>query len=195
VYGLPYLIKQVLGDGLGRVFIGASVVAIFVCTLAVQANTARVLFAMARDRAVPFAGWLGRVHPEQKTPHTAAVVVGVLGCALLLFNMNFEQVMTALVCVSIVWANLAYLLTTTPLLVNRLRGRLPATGSYLGRLGVLVNGLAVVWGVLLVVNIAWPRERLYGPEWYQRFGAVIFTAALLVAGVAVYLGRGRRGEP
>ena len=67
--GLPYLIKQVLGDGLGTVFLVASAVAIFVCTLAVHANTARVLFAMARDRAVPFAARLGRVHPEQKTPH------------------------------------------------------------------------------------------------------------------------------
>ena len=183
--GLPYLIKQVLGDGLGTVFLVASAVAILVCTLAVHANTARVLFAMARDRAVPFADRLGRVHPEQKSPLAAAVVVGVLGAGLLLVNVNFEKVMSALVCVAIVWANLAYLLTTGPLLVARLR-RPADPDSYLGRWGLPVNVLAVVWGVLLVVNIGWPRARLYGDEWYQQYGAPLFTGLLLVAGLAVF---------
>lgn len=190
--GLPYLIKQTLGDTLGTLFIGASVAAIFICTLAVQANTARVLFAMARDRTVPGWAWLGRVHPEQKSPRAAAVVTGVLGCALLLFNLNFEHIMTALVCVSIVWANLAYLLTTGQLLVARLgatrRGSLPFGARLNGGWGTVVNALAVVWGIVLIVNIGWPRERLYGPEWYQKYGAPLYTAGLVLAGVVVYRG-------
>ena len=183
--GLPYLIKQVLGDPLGTVFVAASAVAIFICTLAVQANTARVLFAMARDRAVPGWSWLGRVHPGSG-PRTAALVAGGLGGALLLVNLNFERVMTALVCVSIVWANLAYLLTTGPLLVRRLRGRSAAGSPYLGRWGLPVNAVAVVWGVALIVNIGWPRERLYGGEWYQLYGAPLYTAGLLAAGAVAY---------
>jgi amino acid transporter len=167
------------------VFVGASVVAIFVCTLAVQANTARVLFAMARDRAVPGWSWLGRVHPQERSPQAAALVAGILGAALLLVNLNFEKVMTALVCVSIVWANLAYLLTTAPLLVRRLRDG-PAAGSYLGRWGLPVNAVAVAWSVALLVNISWPRARLYGDEWYQLYGAPLYTAGLLAAGVVAY---------
>jgi urea carboxylase system permease len=183
--GLPYLIKEVLGSGLGTVFVVASAVAIFVCTLAVHANAARVLFAMARDRAVPFAGWLGTVHPDRRTPHRAAIVVGLLGAGLLLVNVDFEKTMSALVCVAIVWTNLAYLLTTAPLLVARLRG--PADGdSYLGRWGLPVNALAVVWGVVLVVNIGWPRAQFYGETWYQRYGAPLYTVVLLTAGLIVF---------
>jgi urea carboxylase system permease len=184
--GLPHLIKQVLGEPLGAVFVGAAAVAVFICTLAVHATASRILFAMARDRAIPFAPLLSRVHPEHKTPHTAAVVVGVLSGAMLLFNMNFEQLMTALVCVSIVWTNIAYLLTTGSLLVSRLRGGVPTQESYLGRWGLPINALAVVWGVVLIVNIGWPRERLYGPEWYERYGALLYSGVLLVAGAVVY---------
>jgi len=175
--GLPYLIKQVLGESLGKVFVAASAVAIFICTLAVHANTSRILFAMARDRAIPFSNWLGKVHPEQKTPHTAVIVIGVLGCGLLLFNLNFDKIMTALVCVSIVWANLAYLLTTAPMLVRRRRL------SWI----TLVNLLAVGWGIVLIVNIGWPRERLYGSEWYQQYGAPLYTGVMLVVGFAVFM--------
>ena len=184
--GLPYLIKQVLGETLGTGFVGAAALAVFICTLAVHATTARILFAMARDRVIPFASLLGRIHPEHRTPHIAAVVVGVLACAMLLFNSNFEQMMTALVCVSIVWSNLAYLLTTGSLLVSRLRGGVPMHDSYLGRWGLLVNLLAVVWGIVLIVNIGWPRERLYGSEWYERYGALLYSGVLLVAGAVVY---------
>jgi urea carboxylase system permease len=183
--GLPYLIKQVLGDGLGTVFLVASAVAILVCTLAVHANTARVLFAMARDRAVPFAGWLGTVHPERRTPHRAAVVVGLLGVGPLFVNMNSEELMSALVCVAIVWANLAYLLTTGPLLIARLR-RPSDPDSYLGRWGLPVNVLAVVWGVMLIVIVGWPRERLYGPSWAERHLAPLGTGVLLVLGLVVF---------
>lgn len=189
--GLPHLIKQVMGDGLGKVFVGASVVAVFICTLAVQASTARVLFAMARDRAVP--GWkrLGRVAVRRQTPAAAAVATGAGGAALLLFNLLSEQAMTALACVSIVWANLAYLLTTAPLLVRRLRtgGRSPL----LGRWAVPVNLVAVVWGAVLIVNIAWPRERMYGTDWYLQFGAPLATAGLLLVGALVYRRMGRCG--
>ncbi len=181
--GLPYLIKQVLGENVGTVFILASVVAIFICTLAVQANTARVLFAMARDRVVPGSSWLGRVHPTRKTPYAAVLLIGVLGAGLLLFNLKFDKLMTALVCVSIVWANLAYLFTTAPLFIRRLRGQEP---SAFGIWGLVANGIAVVWGTVLIVNIGWPREQLYGTEWYQLFGAPLYTGLLLVAGLLVY---------
>jgi amino acid transporter len=184
--GLPYLIKQVLGDGLGTVFVVASAVAIFVCTLAVQANAARVLFAMARDRALPLSRWLGMIDSDRRTPVAAAVVVGVLGAGLLLVNVDFDKVMSALVCVAVVWTNLAYLLTTGPQLVARLRGTADRD-AYLGRWGLPINLLAVVWGVLLVVNIGWPRAQLYGEPWYQQYGALLYTAVLLAVGLGVFL--------
>jgi urea carboxylase system permease len=184
--GLPYLIKRVLGETLGTVFVGAAALAVFICTLAVHATTSRIMFAMARDRAIPFASRLGRVHPEHRTPHVASVVVGVLAGAMLVFNMNSERLMTALVCVSIVWSNLAYLLTTGSLLASRLRGGVPARDSYLGRWGLPVNALAVVWGLALILNIGWPRERLYGSEWYERYGALLYSGVLLAAGALVY---------
>ncbi len=193
--GLPYLITRVLGEPVGKAFVGAAALAVFICTLAVHATAARILFAMARDRALPFASWLDRVHPEHRTPHAAAVVVGALAGGLLVVNLNFESVMMALVCVSIVWSNLAYLLTTGSLLASRLRGRVPAADSYLGRWGLAVNAAAVVWGVALVVNIGWPRERLYGAEWYERYGALLYSGVLLAVGAFVYrvVRRGRAG--
>jgi hypothetical protein len=88
------------------------------------------------------------------------------------------------------WANLAYLMVTATLLERRLRGwpeRDEAGAAFsLGRWGMLVNVLAVAWGVFIVVNIAWPRPAPDDSAWYQSYAAVLLTGAMLVAGGVYY---------
>ena len=53
-------------------------VAVFVCTLAIQGATIRLMFSMGRDGRLPLSGAWGHVHGTFKTPANAAVGVGVL---------------------------------------------------------------------------------------------------------------------
>jgi urea carboxylase system permease len=187
--GLPFLVKEVLGEPLGRVFLADVVFAIIVCTLAVHTGAVRILFAMARDNTVPFARTLSRVSPTTRTPILPAILTGFLTVGILLANIDFPKVLEAVVAVSIVWANLAYVLVTGPLLVRRLQGWPARDGMKrfaLGRWGVPVNALAVLWGLATVVNMGWPRPEVYGELWYQRYAAVFYTGALLIAGTVYY---------
>ncbi|MGH8282581.1 MAG: APC family permease [Gammaproteobacteria bacterium] len=53
--------------------------------LAAQSAIARILYAMGRDKTLPFAGFLARVHPKFKTPVNAMLLVAVLSVLLALF--------------------------------------------------------------------------------------------------------------
>jgi urea carboxylase system permease len=195
--GLPYLVKQTLGDAVGSAFLVDVVFAITVCALAVHTGAVRLTFSMARDGDLPGARRLARVSPGARTPLLPVLVTGVLAAGVLLANIRFPRVIEAVVAVSIVWANLAYLLVVGPLLLRRLRGWPARDGSgvaglfHLGRWGVAVNVLAVLWAAATVINMSWPREEVYGTEWHTRYAAVTATAALL-AGGAVYYRWGRR---
>ncbi len=191
--GLPYLVRGVLGETLGTVFLVDVLFAISVCVLAVHTGAVRLLFAMARDGQLPFALRLAHVGPRSRTPLLAVFVSGGLAIALLLVNVNCKKVVGALVSVSIVWANLAYLLVTVPLLVRRCagwpkKGGSGVTGVFaLGRWGIAVNVVAVVWGALTAVNMAWPRASVYGDEaWYQQYAAPLYTGVLLLVGMLYY---------
>jgi urea carboxylase system permease len=190
--GLPHLVGEVLGPVMGRLFLGNVVFAIIVCALAVHAGAVRLLFAMARDNNLPVSRPLARVSGDSRTPIVPAVVVGVAALLILLANANAPKLLGAIVAVSILWANLAYLLVIAPLLGRRLNGwpgqgcRAVPGAFRLGRWGVLVNSLAVSWTVGLIINMAWPRAEVYGEDWYERYAAVIFTAALLGVGGAYY---------
>ncbi|MDI2132882.1 amino acid permease [Yinghuangia seranimata] len=197
--GLPYVLTSQLGTGLGKALLVDVAVAMFVCTLAIQTAATRLVFSMSRDGVLPGSARLAKVSPRTGTPVLPALVVGVLAAALLLVNVGRAELFTALTSVAIVLVYLAYLLVTVPLLVARLRGRLPAgDGFSLGRFGPAVNAAAVVYGVLMAVNIGWPRAEVYDPEgghWYLEWFAALFLAGVLAVGAAAYgLLRRERGR-
>ncbi|NJC83882.1 amino acid permease [Planosporangium mesophilum] len=189
--GLPYVLTSRLGDTLGRVFLVDVAVAVTVCTLAIQTATTRMMFSMARDRALPFSAALSRVNTRTGTPILPAVVVGVLAVGLLVLNVGNAAIFLALSSVCIMLLYLSYLMVTAPLLVHRLRGRwLRGDGLFsLGRWGLPVNLGAVVWGIAMAVNLAWPREKVFGTDWYLRFFPELFLAGALGVGAIVYATR------
>jgi urea carboxylase system permease len=189
-YGLPYIVRTTLPEPLGTLFLIDVVFAITVCALAVHAGAVRLIFAMGRDDTLPFSGLLARIYGRSRTPVVGAILVGVLAAVILVANVDFPNVVTAILYIAVVWANLAYLLVTIPLLVRRLRGwpGQVRQGTFgLGRWGLAVNALAVFWGVVTVVNMSWPRADVYGEAWYQQFAAPLFTGILVLTG-AVYYG-------
>jgi len=205
--GLPFLVKDVLGANLGTLLLVEVVFAVFVCSLAVHAGSVRLMFAMARDGNLPFAHALSHVPTRTRTPILPAVVIGVLAATILAVNINLPQVIETLCSVAIVWANLAYLLVTFPLLVSRFRrsgaSATPAADSNLpdggeadeathrlfstGRFGLPINVIAVVWGLFVVINIGWPRTAIYGSGQWGRFAAPLATLVLIGSGMFYYL--------
>jgi urea carboxylase system permease len=188
--GLPRVVKQTLGEGLGTVFLIAIIVAITVCTLAVQTGVIRLMFAMARDNRLPFSRVLSHVSPLSRTPQLPNLVAGLFAIGILVANINFKGVVDMVIAVAILWANLAYLMVTVSLLARRFHNwppREPGLFS-LGRWGMLINILAVCWGIFTVFNIAWPRPDPAAPNWYKTFGPLLFTGALVLSGGIYYAG-------
>src|SRR5262249_2754029 len=143
--GLPYIVTSTLGEGLGKVFLCDVIFAITVCTLAVHTGTVRLIFAMSRDSQLPLSRRLANVSPPARVPIAPAVLVGMLAILILVVNMHSFRLIQAIIPVSIVWANLAYLLVTAPLLLHRLRSWPEANRPGLFRLGswgIAVNVLA-----------------------------------------------------
>lgn len=188
--GMPYLLKSTLGENLGDAFLVCSAIAITVCCLAVQTAAIRMIFSMARDGRLPGAHALARVSPKSRTPILAALITGALAIVLLLVNIGNQRVFTVLTSIAIILFYIPYLMVTGPMLLRRLRGHWPRPdhGPYfsLGRWGLPVNVVAVVYGALAIVNLAWPRAAVYGEDaWYYQWGGVLFTVVIVVVGLIV----------
>jgi urea carboxylase system permease len=185
--GLPYVITAVFGDTLGRIFLADVAIAVVVCTLTIQTGTIRLIYSMARDGALPGSKRLSGVNARTGTPIAPAVLSGLLAIGLLLLNLGNPTIFSTITGTSVVVVYLAYLLVTGPLLIRRLHGRFrPEPGLFsLGRWALPVNVAAVVYGAMMIVNIAWPRAEVYdlagtGSVWALLFPLEFVGAALLI---------------
>ena len=192
--GLQFVLSDALGPFVGRLFLLAIFVAITVCVLAVHTAAIRIMFAMARDNALPAGKLLARVSPRFQTPVAPAVFIGVVAIVLLLVNIGQPQIFTAITSLAIILIYISYLLVTIPMLVARLRGKwkpVKEEGRFsLGKWGLPVNVLAVLWGLGMSTNLAWPRRDVYNAEppfhWYLQYSSVLFVGIAAVGGFAYY---------
>ena len=192
--GLPYLVKATLGGPIGNVFLIDSLIAITVCSLAVHAGGIRMIFTMGRDGRLPFASAIAKVHGKSKTPLVPSLVIGVVTILLLVLNVGNQRAFFVLTSVAIIMFYIAYMCVTGPLLIARLRGKWPTPehGRYfnLGRWGLPVNLVAVIFQIGVMVNLAWPRVAVYGGDhWYFQWGAFTFTGLLGAVGVIYYFAK------
>ncbi|WP_018548936.1 APC family permease [Streptomyces sp. LaPpAH-108] len=191
--GLQYVVLDVLGPTAGKAMLWCVLIAVTVCALAVHTAAIRLAFAMARDNNLPGSALLARVSPRFRTPVLPAVLIGVLALAILVVNIRQPQIFTVVTSIGIVMIYLAYLGVTAPMLIARLRGkwRPAADGKFsLGRWGLFVNIVAVLWGAGMTLNLLWPRAAVYNAtapyHWYLRWGAVLFVAVIAGGGFAYY---------
>jgi urea carboxylase system permease len=192
--GLPYVLTTALGSTVGKLFLVCVAIAVCVCTLAIQTAATRMMFSMSRDGMLPGSAALAKVNATTGTPVLPAVTVGGLAIAILVVNVGEATLFTALTSVCIVMLYGAYLMVTGPLLLRRLRGGLPGPDREdlfsLGRWGLPVNILAVVYGAVMMVNIGWPRASVYDPEgghWYLQYFSLLFVGGALLIGSLAFL--------
>jgi urea carboxylase system permease len=190
--GLAYIVKDSLGDGLGDVMLACVVVSMSVCLIAIEAAAARMVFAMARDGNLPFSKQLASVNPRTRIPVAATFLVPAVAILVLLINIRQTQIVAVIVSVSVALIYMAYLMITLPMLRARLARRwsVPPGRFSLGRWGLPVNVVAVVWGTAMAINLSWPRAEIFNPtdpqHWYLRYGAWLAIGVTLVGGLAYY---------
>jgi amino acid transporter len=150
----PQIIEANLSKGLATGYLLVVSFAIFVCCLAIQASTIRLAYGMARDRQLPRSGWLQTVNSSTGTPVGACIVVALMAALFLLKYAGVAYI--AIAASGMIY--LSYILANVAILRARRRGFPREPGAFsLGRWGMVVNVLALVWGGSMLINFAWHR--------------------------------------
>jgi urea carboxylase system permease len=150
------------GITVGEIYLFVILASVFVCTLAIQGAATRMMFSMSRDRHLPLGGIWGQVNQTFRTPANAAIAVGVLAAIPILVIGPLGGFSVSIAATGLIY--LSYLLTNLGVLAARFRGwpRTPAWFN-LGRWGKLINVIAIVYGGIMLINIAiWQDPALFG---------------------------------
>jgi amino acid transporter len=148
----------------GDIYLLVILASVFVCTLAIQGAATRLMFSMGRDRHLPFGGVWGHVNPRFQTPANAAVAVGIIAALPILVVGPVPAISISIAATGLIYVS--YFMCNAGVLVARMRGWPHQRAWFsLGRWGKVVNLLALIYGGLMIINIAlWADGSLFG-DW------------------------------
>jgi amino acid transporter len=174
-YGPAQIIEANFSTGFATLYLFVVSAAIFVCCLSILASTIRLCFGMARDNQLPFSGALSKVSPTLHTPIWTCVVLAVVSAIPFIKYSGAATI--AIAATGMIY--LSYFLGNIVIMRARLRGWPKARAPFrLGRWGILVNVVGLLYGGAMLVNFAWPRVAS-NPEPRQTAGALSLGLSFL----------------
>lgn len=151
----------------------------FLCGAAQGVDASRVIFAFARDNALPGSRFWKRINRHTQTPVNAVWLVMVLAaiCGLLGFS---STALTSLAGASVIGMYTSY---ATPIFLRITSGRHKLTrGPFsLGALYMPVGVIAVTWVVFIIALLCFPTSRTVNNQ-DMNYTVAIVMAVFLFAG-------------
>jgi len=153
-WGPAQIIEANFSPAFATVYLLVVSAAIFVCCLSIMASTIRLCFGMSRDNQLPFSKPLSKVSPSLHTPVWTCITIAVLAAVPFIQFSGAGTI--AIAATAMIY--FAYFLGNIAILRARLRGWPKTKAPFgLGRWGVLVNILGLIYGGAMLINFAWPR--------------------------------------
>jgi amino acid transporter len=153
-WGPAQIIEANFSTGFATLYLFVVSAAIFVCCLSILAATIRLCFGMSRDNQLPGSKFLSRVSPSLHTPVWSCIAVGAI--AAIPFIQYSGAGIIAIAATGLIY--LSYFLGNIVIMRARARGWPRTSAPFkLGRWGILVNIVALLYGGAMLINFAWPR--------------------------------------
>jgi urea carboxylase system permease len=153
-WGPAQIIEANFSTPFATIYLLVVTAAIFVCCLSIMAATIRLCFGMSRDNQLPFSGALSRVAPSLHTPVWSCITVAVLSAVPLIQYTGAGII--AIAATGMIY--LSYFLGNIAILRARLNGWPKTEAPFkLGRWGLVVNVVGLLYGGAMLINFAWPR--------------------------------------
>jgi amino acid transporter len=170
------ILEVSLGARFGNMMAALASMAMWFCGLSCVTSASRAIFSLARDNGLPAASMLRHVNPKWGTPGPAIWVIVVASIAA----MTWAGAIPVVTSLSTVALYAAYVVPVGLGLRARLAGSgWPRMSEWsLGRYGVALNALAVVYVAGLAVILVMPPNQLAG---YTMLGTLCALAMLYVA--------------
>lgn len=153
---------------------------IFFTCIGLHITSGRVLWTLARDKATPFSGALGRVSSIWKNPFnahvTGGVVVTVLGC----IYVGNATAFNAFIGSFVVLSSASYVTAILPHILNKRQYIKPGPFYMKGILGYIVSGISSAYILAFIVIYCFPFTM-------QVTAPLMNYASLITGGLTIFV--------
>ena len=179
---IPSILESSLGTVGSKLFLCVAITAFISCVLSLQAAGSRLLYASARDRMLPGSSWLAKMSGRHSVPANALMVTCVIPILICLYVYAFPDQLPRVTAFAVLGIYIAFQAVVLAALRQRMKGWRPAGDWNLGKWGMVVNVVALCYGVFAMILLLKPPPgtEAFMDKWVVAIGLVIVVATGLL---------------
>ena len=178
---IPGILESTLGTFGSKVFLVVIITAFISCVLSLQAAGSRLLYSFGRDRMLPGSAWLAHLPARHAVPINALVVVTVVPMLICLYVFWQPENLAKVTAFAVCGIYISFQAVVLAALRQRLKGWRPAGLWNLGGAGLLVNVLALAYGLFAIYLLIRPGDTgVPLDDWIVAIGIAIVAGSGLL---------------
>lgn len=151
-----------------------------ISTVAFLASASRMTWAFARENGLPGAQFLAKVHPQSLVPLRAIGLSTIISMVLALINIGSTEAFRALTSLVVSAFYATYVISFAVLLNKRLTTSIEYGPFSMGRAGIPIICLAIIYSVIGIFFSFWPETpELVAEE--MNWAIAVFGGVLLLS--------------
>jgi amino acid transporter len=179
-----------------RVVLAVVAISFISCIMSLQAAASRLAYSYGRDDMIIGSQFLKKFSPTLHIPPYALIVAAIIPAIIILGSTVSENAVTKIVSFAGFGIYLGFQMVVLAALRARLKGWKPSGKYQLGKWGLPVNIIALVYGIIAIINMCWPRTP--DAPWYDNYlvplsGAIVVVVGLLY--MAIHRSYGHSNMP
>ena len=184
------VLTSALGQGVALPVEALFAIGFIASFLALQTSASRMIWALARDNALPFSASLAKLSKTQRQPVIPILITTVIGTLLFLLSNVATDLYILMVNFTSGGFYLSFLFPVLAFVIAVFSGKWKSGPFSLGKASGFVAILSLIWIIFELLNIAWPRP-FWGNPWLD-WSVVVGTAGIGILGAIIYLSRRSR---
>ena len=181
-------VSTVLNEAFGSVGAKAVLAIVLIsflsCAMSLQAAASRLAYSYGRDGMIMGSSLLKKFSATRHVPPYALLIAAAVPAVIVVGSKFSTDAITKIISFAAFGIYLGFQMVVLAALRARLKGWVPSGKYTLGRWGLTVNVAALVYGVIAMVNMAWPRTP--DAPWFDNW-IVALSAAVVVGIGLVYM--------
>ncbi|GAB6255765.1 APC family permease [Peribacillus sp. N1] len=178
-------VDTLLNDAFGavgaKIVLGIVLISFLSCVMSLQAAASRLAYSYGRDDMIVGSRLLKKFSAARHIPPYALLLAAIVPALIVLGSKVSTDALTKVISFAAFGIYLGFQMVVFAALRARLKGWKPSGKYQLGKWELPVNIGALVYGIIAMINMCWPRTP--DAPWYDNY--IVLVSGVIVVGIGL----------
>ncbi|MBO0959877.1 amino acid permease [Neobacillus sp. MM2021_6] len=175
------ILTNAFGTVGAKVVLGIVLISFLSCAISLQAAASRLAYSYGRDDMIVGSRLLKKFSSARHIPPYALLLAAIIPAIIVLGSKVSEDALTKIISFASLGIYIGFQMVVLAALRARLKGWNPSGKYHLGKWGLPVNIGALIYGIVAMINMCWPRTP--DAPWYDNY--IVLVSGVVVVGIGV----------